>query len=177
MYCVVERVLEPDGSVYVIDQVLFVDALRLCNTNDLNFILLATHLGLVNEIRIHTFHVDNYFIDPGVYYHLCATNWEIVRLILSHYGQQSLEEGGKQTIKVTFDDFLKAAVEAKKANLPYGSILAGIPKYELDIISSYNNPCWMHYGVEEIDEGYSLESELEIDIVHLQREISNLEDF
>ena len=82
--CIVERVLELDGSVHVIDQVLFVDALRLCNTNDLNFILLATHLGLVNEVHIHTFHVDHYFTAPGVYYRLRATSWELVRLILSH---------------------------------------------------------------------------------------------
>ena len=161
----------------MIDQFLFLDALRLCNTNDLKFILLATCLGLVNEVHIHTFHVDHYFTASRVYYYLRATNWEIVRLILSHIGQESLEEGGKQTIKVTFDDFLKAAAKAKKANLPYGSILGGIPEYELDMISSYNNPCWMHYGVEEIDEGIYSESKLEIDIVHLQGEELDLESF
>ena len=94
----------------MIDQVLFVDALRIFTNNDLNFILLATHLGLVNEVHIHTFHVDHYFTILGVYYCLLATSWEVVRLILSHIGQKSLEEGKKQTIKVTFDDFLKAAV-------------------------------------------------------------------
>ena len=87
----------------MIDQVLLVDALRLCSTNDLNFILLATHLRLVIEVHIHTFHVDHYFTAPGVYYCLRATSWEIAKLILSHISQQSLEEGEKQIIKVTFD--------------------------------------------------------------------------
>lgn len=48
------------GCGYIIGQTLYVDVLRLKNTNDLNFISLSTHILLVEEVRIHTVHLNHY---------------------------------------------------------------------------------------------------------------------
>ena len=53
-------VLGLGGRVYMIDQTLFVDSLILYDTGNLNFFLLSTQFGLMNEVHIHTFHVDHY---------------------------------------------------------------------------------------------------------------------
>ena len=46
--------------VYVIGTTLHVHALHLRKKDELNFILLAMHLRLVNEVRIHNFHIDHF---------------------------------------------------------------------------------------------------------------------
>ena len=54
---IVEKVPET-RAVYVIGTTLYVHPLHLCKKDKLKFILLATHLHLVNEVRIHNFHID-----------------------------------------------------------------------------------------------------------------------
>ena len=69
----------------------------------------------------------------------------------------------ERAIKITFDDFLKPAVEAWRGGLPYWKILQDIPETETDIISTYRNLDWVHRGVSPFTEGYSSDSEAEVD--------------
>ena len=70
LHLIAERVPQLRGSVYAIDQTLAIDALRVYDTNNLIFISLATHFGLVNEAHIHTFHIHHYLTMQRVHYHL-----------------------------------------------------------------------------------------------------------
>ena len=168
------------GCVYIVDQTLFVDALCLFRTDDLNFISLATHLRLVKEVRIHTFHIDHYLTSQRLHYCLQSTSWGVVRLILSHINRGPwVQEGSgwQREIKVTFDEFLKPAIEAWKEGLPYAGILANLPEYETDMISTYSNLKWVHSGIDSFAEGYSSKSEFEVDYAHMIEVDSDDEDY
>ena len=56
---VIEKVSETK-AVYVIGTTFHVHVLQLCKRDKVNFILLATHLRLVDEVRIHNFHINHY---------------------------------------------------------------------------------------------------------------------
>ena len=43
----------------------------------------------------------------------------------------------ERSIKITFDNFIKLAVEAWRNRLPYQSIVFEIPEYETDIVISH----------------------------------------
>ena len=69
----------------------------------------------------------------------------------------------ERAIKITFDDLLKRAVAAWRNGLPYKGLIFDIPEYEIDIISTYKNLEWVHALVSAFAEGYSTDSEDEVD--------------
>lgn len=56
---VIEKVLEIE-AIYVIETTLHVHSLNLRKRDKINLIPLATHLGLVDEVRIHNFQINHY---------------------------------------------------------------------------------------------------------------------
>ena len=79
-----------------------------------------------------------------------------------------VEREGKRerAVKITFDDFLRPVVEAWKAGKPYAQLIWDIPKYETNIISTYNNLLEVHLGLNLLVRGYSSKLDVEVDIVH-----------
>ena len=69
-YTIIEEVSNTK-AVYVIGTTLHVHVLQLCKKNKVNVILLATHLCLVDEVRIHNFHINHYLIARRA--HVCIT--------------------------------------------------------------------------------------------------------
>ena len=162
---VIEKVSK-SGCVYVIGQTLHVNVLQLCNRNELNFILLITYFGLVDEVRIHNFHFYYFLTSRRLHVRIEEAPWVTVKFILPfiNRGPWELRDGKiEKAIKITFDDFLKPVVEAWRAGQPYTDIFFKIPEYEVDLITTYVNFLWVHMGIGTFVEGYSSESEEEVD--------------
>ena len=138
----------------------------LCTRNELNFISLVTHFQLVEEVRIHTFHLKFFFTARRAHVRIEGVRWELVKLILQfvNRGPWVAKEGRvERAIKITFDDLLKPAVAAWRSGLPYKGLIFDITKYQIDIISTYRNLEWVHRGVSVFVEGYSTDSKDEVD--------------
>ena len=69
----------------------------------------------------------------------------------------------ERKIKFTFDDFLRPAVEARRAGKPYAKLINNIPEYEMDLISTYHNLPFLHKGLGIFTDGYSLEFDYEVE--------------
>ena len=111
---IVEKVSQSKFA-YIIESTLHVNALQLCTRNELNFISLVTHFHLVEEVRIHTFHLNHYLTSRRAHVCLQSVRWELVKLILCFIerGPWVLQESKKEReIRVTFDEFLKPVIEA-----------------------------------------------------------------
>ena len=83
--------------------------LHIRKKDKLNFISLATHLHLVNEVRIHAFQVDFYLTARRFHTRIVPSRWEAVQFVLPYINRgQWVENKGKREreIKITFDDFL-----------------------------------------------------------------------
>ena len=118
---VIEKVSETK-AVYVIGTTLHVHVLHLCKKDECNFIQLATHLGLVNEVRIHNFHLHHYLTARKVHIRISPSHWETIQFVLPFINRGPwVERDGKRerAIKITFDDFLQPAVEVRRAGKPY----------------------------------------------------------
>ena len=84
----------------------------------------------------------------------------------------------ERAIKITFDEILKPVVEAWKSGLPYQSIVFDIPEYKTDIISTYSNLPWVHRGLSAFsDEGYSSDSQAEVDFAHEELDRNSEEEY
>lgn len=95
-----------------------------------------------------------------------SVRWEVVKLILQFIDRGPWVVKGtkiERAIKITFDDYLKPAIAAWKSGLPYASLIFDIPETKIDIISTYHNLTEVHRGVSPFEEGYSSDSELEVD--------------
>ena len=163
--CVIEKV-STSKCAFIIGSTLHVRPHYLYTRNELNFIALATHFQLIEEVRIHTFHIRIFLTARKARARLGCVHWELVKLILRfvNRGPWVIKEGRvERAIKITFDDFLKPAVEAWRGGLPYWKILQDIPETETDIISTYRNLDWVHRGVSPFEDGYSSDSEAEVD--------------
>ena len=57
---IIEKVFKTK-AVYVIGTTLHAHMLQLRKKDELNLILLATHLHLVGKVRIHNFHLNHFF--------------------------------------------------------------------------------------------------------------------
>ena len=66
----------------------------------------------------------------------------------------------ERAIKITFDNFLKPAIEAWRSGLPYASLVFDILEFKTDPISTYSNLPWVHRGLSAFAEGYSSDLEL-----------------
>ena len=79
----------------------------------------------------------------------------------------------ERAIKITFDNFLRPAMEAWKAGNPYAQLVYDISEYETDLISTYHNLPQVLLGLGVFTRGYSSESDQEVDIEHEDEEDYN----
>ena len=130
---------------------------------------------MVEKMRIHTFHLNYYLTSRREHVHIQCVCWEVVKLILQFVSRGPWVEKGatrERAIKITFDHFLKPAVEAWRSGLPYASLVFDIPEYKTDPIFTYSNLPWVHRGLSAFAEGYSSDSELEVWTLHMKRWIA-----
>ena len=162
---VIEKV-STSKCAFIVGSTLHVRPHYLYTRNELNFIALATKFQLVEKVRIHTFHIRIFITSRRAHTRMRCVRWELVKLILRfvNRGPFVIKKGRvERAIKITFDDFLKPAVEAWRGGLPYYKILQGIHETKTDIITTYRNLDWVHRGVSPFAKGYSSDSEEEVD--------------
>lgn len=165
---VIEKIAETK-AIYIIGTTLHVHVLELHWKDELNLISLATQFHIVDEVRIHNFHLNFYLMSRRVHVRIVPAYWRTVHFIFPYInrGPWVEKEGKKErAMKITFDEFLKPAVEAWKAGLPYRHLVLDIPEHETDLISTYINLPWVHASVSPFVVGYSLESDHEVDVVN-----------
>ena len=163
--CVIEKI-STSKCAFIIGSTLHVRAHFLYTRNELNFISLATHFRLIEEVRIHTFHLKFFFTSRRAHVRIEGVRWELVKLILQFVNRGPwVAKGDKleRAIKITFDDILKPAVAAWRSGLPYRGLIFDIPEPQIDIISTYRSLQWVHAGVSWFTEGYSKDSKDEVD--------------
>ena len=108
---VVIRKFAETRAVYIVGTVLYVHTLRLCKKDEVNYILLATHFGIVDEIWVHNFHIYRYLIAGRIHVRIAQSYWGAVQSVLSYISKRLwVERSG--ALKITFDDFLRFAVAA-----------------------------------------------------------------
>lgn len=176
---VIEKVSQ-SKCAYIVGNTLHVHAIQLCTRNELNFISLVTHFQLVEKVRIHTFHLNYYLTSRRTHVRIQSVRWEEVKLILQFINRGPWVVKGstrERAIKITFDEFLKPAIEAWRNGLPYAHLVSDIPEYKTDLISTYSNLPWVHRGVSAFAEGYSSDSELEIDFAHEEVDSNSEEEY
>lgn len=113
--------------------------LHIRKKDKLNLILLATHLRLVDEVRTHNFQLHFYLTSRRVHVRITLSHWETVKFYLPYINMGSwVERKGKREreVRITFDDFLQLAVEAKRAWSPYALLIFDIPEYKTNLIST-----------------------------------------
>ena len=102
-------------AVYIIGRTLHIHVLHLRKRDELNFILLATSLRVVTEVRIHNFEIHFFLIWRREHVRLTQGYWSIVEFVLSYINRGPwVEEEGKRVraVNITFDDFMCPAIEA-----------------------------------------------------------------
>ena len=89
-----------------------------------------------------------------------------------------VERNGKRerAIKITFDNFLQLAVEARRARKPYAPLIYDLPEREADLISTYHNLLDVQLRLSVFTRGYSSESDLEVDIEHSNEDDNESDD-
>ena len=80
-HVVIEKVSQ-SKCAYIIGSTLHVHVNLLCTKNELNFMSLVTHFELVEEVRIHTFHLNYYLTARRAHVRIQGVRWEVVKLIL-----------------------------------------------------------------------------------------------
>ena len=154
-------------AVYILGTTLHVHVLKLRKKEEVNLILLATQLQLVDEVRIHSFHLHYYLTPRRTHVRITPSHWETVRFVLPYINRGPLvERNGKKerAVRITFDEFLRPAINARKAGKPYEQLIHDIPEYETDLISTYHKLPYFHCGPGTFASSYSSESEQEVDI-------------
>ena len=162
---VIEKV-STSKCAFIVGSTLHVRPHYLYTRNELNFIALVTKFQLVEEVRIHTFHLRFFITTRRGHVRIASVRWELVKLILRfvNRGPWVIKEGRvERAIKITFDDFLKPAVAAWRSGLSYWRLVQDIPETKTDIISTFRNLDWVHRGLSPFAEGYSSDSEEEVD--------------
>lgn len=165
---IIEKV-STSKCAYIIGSTLHVNALHLCTRNELNLIALATHFQLVDKVKIHTFHLDIYFTSRRAHVRVQTVRWEIVKLILQFVNRGPWVVKGtklERAIKIKFDDFLKPIIEAWRGGIPFLDLVLSLPDYKADVITTYHDLLEVHKGVSAFAEGYSSDSEAEVDFAH-----------
>ena len=135
----------------------------------MKFISLATHLHLVNEVRVHVFQVDFFLTARRFQTRIVPSRWEAVQFVLPYINRGPwVENEGKRerAIKITFDDFLQPAVKAWRARKPFANVILDIPEYDIELISEYTILPDVYRGIGALVVGYSLESDMDVEIVH-----------
>ena len=65
----------------------------------------------------------------------------------------------------------------ERGELPYVDLVFDIPEYKTDLISTYSNLPWVHRGLSAFAEGYSSDSELEVDFAHEKVDNNSEEEY
>ena len=100
-------------AVYIVGTILHVHTLRLCKKDEVNSILLATHFGIIDEVRVHNFHIYRYLIAGRIHVRIALSYWGAIELVLSYISKRlwvNLEEERSGAVKITFDNFLHPAI-------------------------------------------------------------------
>ena len=172
---IVEKVAETP-SVYIIGTTLHVHVLKLRWKDEVNLIQIATKLLVVDEVRIHSFHLHHYLTARKTHVRITPSHWETVKFVLPYINRGPwIERNGKKerAVKITFDDFLRPALEARRAGKPFAHLIYDIPEYETDLISTYHNIPYLHRGLGIFTPGYSSESEEAVDLEYEEDEEHN----
>ena len=104
--------------------------------------MLATHLRLVDEVRIHNFHINFFLNARREHVHITPAYWRMVKFGLPYINRGPWVDHKKKrerAVRITFDDFLRAAMEAWRAGEPYAQLIYNIPEYEIDLITTYTS--------------------------------------
>ena len=167
--CNVIEKLPESNAVYIIGTTLHVHPTRLRFKDELNLILLATQFCVVDEVRIHSYHLNFFVTARRVHVRIVQTYWRTAQFVLPYIkrGPWVLRDGKiERTVRFTFDEFLKPAVEAKKAGLPYRHLVLDLPDYEIDLISTWTNLAQVHRHISPFVHGWSYDSDREVDVVN-----------
>ena len=167
--CNVIEKLPESNAVYIIGTTLHVHPIRLRFKDELNLILLATQFCVVDEVRIHNFHLNFFLTARRAHVRIVQTYWRTTHFVLPYIkrGPWVLRDGKiERTVRITFDDFLKPVIEAKKAGLPYRRLVLDLPDYEIDLISTWTNLPRVHRHISPFAVGWSSDSDREVDVVN-----------
>ena len=81
------------------------------------------HLRLVDEVRIHNFHINHFFIARREHVHIALAYWRTVKFVLPYINRNPWVEckgKGERAVKITFDDSMMwPTIEAWKVGKPY----------------------------------------------------------
>lgn len=172
---IVEKLSSPKCA-FIVGNTLHVRALHLKTKNELKYISLVTHFQLVDEVRIHTYHINHYLTPRKLHTRIQPVRWEVVKFILQfvHRGPWVAKETGRErAIKVTFDDFLKPIIEVWRSGKPFAGLVYDLPKEQAQLISSSSDLPWVPRGVRAyIEDEDSSDAELDVDAIH-RRESHN----
>ena len=118
-------------AVELVDQTLHVDCLQWYDEGDVcNYILLATNLGLVKEVHLHTHHI-NYYLTPH-HTHICLhrAQFSTIQKVLSciSRGKIGVSRERERPITILFDDWMQPIIEAIKQDLPIDQLIVAHQK-------------------------------------------------
>ena len=134
-------------AMYVLNTILHVHTQLLKKRDELNAILLATHFGLVDKVRIHNFHLYCHIKAEQVHVPITQSYWDSVKILL-HY------ISGKPRVKIAFDELLCPAIAAWKNHKPYAQIVCDIPKSLTNIITTCIHIPQKHPSLWAFTRGY-----------------------
>ena len=83
--------------------------------------------------------------------------------MLSYVSQRFGEERGSP-IKITFDEFLRPAIEAWRGGIPYAKLIFRLPESKLEPIVEGIRLPHIHANLRGDEQGYCSESNLEVDL-------------
>ena len=167
--CIIVEKISETKAVYVIGTTLHVHMLHVRKRDELNLISLTTHLRLVDEVRIHNFHLNHFFSARREHVRITPARWEAIVFVLPYINRGPwVEHKGKRerAVKITFDNFLGPLVEAWRAGKPYAQPVFDLPEYETNLITTYTSLPELHLGLNLLVRGYFSQSEGEVDIVN-----------
>ena len=98
---------------------------------------------------------------------ITQTHWRLIGWTLPYVnrGPWVVREGRRErAVKITVDEFLCPAIEAWKAGKPFAKIIYDLPRSEVARILAYKSMTYFHAYLDIDAKGYSLESELEVDL-------------
>ena len=156
-------------AVYIVDTTRHVHTLCLHKKEEASSILLTTHFGIVDEVRIHNFHLYHYLIADRVHVRIAQSHWKAVQFVLSCIQRRpgvEFEGGRKDPIKITFDEFLHLAVATWKEGKPYAKIVCDLPLSDTRSIISLISITAKHPSLSYFTRGYyesDFEGEIEIE--------------
>ena len=160
---IVIRRLAKTRAVYVDGTTLHIHTLCLCKKDEVNSILLATHFGVVDEIRIHNFHLYRYLFRGPIHVRIAQSHWGAVQTVLSYVSRRFGEEEGKP-IKITFDEFLRPAVTAWKNREPHAHIVCDLSESVTKSITTTVPIPFRYPYLSCFTRGYSSDEDREVDI-------------